>query len=361
MIYKIALIPGDTVGPELIRQVAVVLSAMGKRTGNTFQTVECIAGAAAVRRFGAPLPAASLRTAADCDAAILGNIGEQGFASAELKEKPEYALLELRKAYGVCTNIRPVFIRRGLEELSPLKHDFIKNGFDILLVRDILGGMLNGPRSNTHTAGGYMASDLELYHESTVIASAKTAFEIASLRKHHVTSLDKANVLATSLLWRKTVTALSADYPGIHLSHQYIDNAAMNVIKSPGDFDVILTSNVFGDILSDELAQLSGVPNLFGSAELAPDKKGIYTPNQLHHPNEEYAGQNIVSPLGILNAVSMMLDFTLCRPDLARLLETAIEHLFSQKLTTPEIPVPGFRQISTDEMGQEIADYLMRS
>ena len=360
MIYNIALIPGDTVGPELIRQVRIILSTIENKSDIIFRLKECSAGASAVRQSGTPMPDASLDILKDCDAAILGNIGESGFSSSELENRPEYALLKLRRNYRVCTNIRPVFIRSGLEEISPLKKEVIKNGLNIVLVRDILGGMLNGPRHSAYTEGGYVASDLELYHERTVIDSARIAFEIASKRKKHVTSLDKANVLATSLLWRKTVTSLSAEYPTVTLSHQYIDNAAMNVIKSPGYFDVILTSNVFGDILSDELAQLSGVPNLFGSAELAPDGKGIYTPNQLHHPHEEYTGQNIVSPIGILNAVSMMFDFTLHRPDLAECLQAAIDHIFLQKLTTPEIPIPGFRQISTDEMGWEIADFILK-
>ena len=360
MDYKITLIPGDTVGPELIRQVKVVLSAIAKSAGLTFRIMECLAGADAIRQSGSPLPAKTLNAVQNCDAVILGNIGEQSFTSKRLQDRPEYALLEMRRSYGVCTNIRPVFIRRDWEELSPLKHSVIQNGFDILLVRDIQGGMLKGPRNTARTKDGQMASDLELYHESTVAASAKMAFEIALQRKRHVISLDKANVLASSVLWRNTVTLLSADYPDVALSHQYIDNAAMNVIKYPGDFDVILTSNVFGDILSDELAQLSGAPNLFGSAELAVDKRGIYTPNQLHHPREDYSGQNIISPVGMLNATAMMLNFTFHRPDLAKLLQAAIDNLFLQKLTTPEIPIPGFHMVSTDELGTEAANYILR-
>ena len=354
---RIVLIDGDTVGPELIRQVQKILSVFSSSGHLDCQIDFGEAGVSALKKYGTALPEPTIQMITQANAVILGNIGDRQFTSP-VSERPEHALLHMRKLYHVSTNIRPVFVKRGLDHFSPLKASFLKHGFDIYLVRDIQGGMLAGPRSYNDSTSDIEASDLEYYKESIIRSSARYAFEAASCRRKHVTSLDKANVLASSILWRNTVTQFSAHYPDILLTHQYIDSAAMDVIRDSGAFDVILTSNVFGDILADELAQLSGTPNLFGSAELTPDGRGIYTPNQLHHPREDYAGKQMVSPIGILNSVSMMLQFSLHRPDLVRLLNQAIERTFEKKLTTAEYPFPGFQVVGTDELGDAVAGYL---
>lgn len=352
--YRIMLLPGDTVGPELIRQVKKAILALGEIANEKFEILECLSGVSALEATGDPLPQETVLKAQQANAVLLGNIGSAKDAALPLEKRPEYALLKLRKIMKVCTNLRPVFIRESLRSMSPLKESFLEKGFDIMTVRDIQGGMLAGVRDTGIGSHGRMASDLEYYDEQMIAHSARMAFEIAGTRKKQVTSLDKANVLVSSLLWRQKVTEVAGDYPDIRLSHQYIDSAAMNVIKSPGKFDVILTSNVFGDILSDELAQLSGTPNLFGSAELAVDRRGIYTSNQLHYPREELAGQNQVCPVGLLNALAMLLDYSCQRPDLAKYVYQSLDGMFREKLITPEFPVPRFTLISTEEYGDEI-------
>lgn len=242
----------------------------------------------------------------------------------------------------------------SLKTLSPLKESYLTHGMDIVVVRDLQGGMLSGNHEKKIGNGGKTASDLEYYDKDMIAFTAKLAFQIADGRKKKVVSLDKSNVLASSLLWRQTVSEFAASQPQIQLTHQYIDNASMDVIRVPGAYDVILTSNVFGDILSDELTQLTGTPCFFGSAEIAADGRGLYTPNQLHHPREELAGQNIVHPFCILDALRLMLLYTFRLPDLAKRLENAACSIIQDRLTTPELPIPGFSQLSTDEMGDEM-------
>lgn len=357
-LYKIALVPGDTVGPELIRQVSKVLLTLSRISDAVFDLVPLTLCGPAIKKFHTPLPYPELRKALDCQAVIFGNIGSSEFQGLDLENRPEYALLSLRKHFSVCCNLRPVHMYDSYQEQSPLKPQYLTKGLDILLVRDIQGGMLAGERQNSIGKNGRIASDLEYYDEAMIEASAMLAFQAASSRHKLVTSLDKANVLASSVLWRKKVIELGKWFPSITLKHQYIDNAAMNVITHPDSYDVILTSNVFGDIISDELTQLSGTPEFYGSAELARDKRGIYTPNQLHNPQENLTGKGMVCPIGILNAVSMMLEYTCGRHDLSQLLSQAIETVLQSHITTADMNVPGHTIVSTDCMGDMVCKQL---
>lgn len=356
--YSIAIIPGDTVGSELTRQAVKALKALSTLADADIHLYELEACGPSIETSGSALPCPTLRRALNCQAVLIGNIGSKRYQHLPPERRPEHALLELRRHMNICTNLRPVAVFQGLEAISPLKRRYLSNGFDILVVRDLQGGMLNGERTERIGTCGRTASDLEYYDESIISISARMAFDSACQRKKLVTSLDKSNVLASSSLWRKKVTEIAREYPQIHLTHQYIDNASMEVIRCPGNFDVILTSNVFGDILSDELAQLTGAPCLLGSAELAPNGRGIYTPNQLHHPFEEHTGKNIVHPAGILNATAMLLEYSCGRQDLALRIKHAIRHVLNEKLTTPALPISGFTQISTDQMGDEIVRRL---
>lgn len=358
--YQIGMIPGDTVGPELARQAEKVLNFYSGKNNIKFELHHLNACGPAIEKFGTPLPDKDLNTAKKCVALLFGNIGDRRYQHLPFPSRPEYAFMELRKQMSVCTNIRPIFMPQSCRDLSPLKPEFLQNGFDMVVVRDIQGGMLAGKRKAGCNETGRIASDLEYYDEIMIEITARHAFEIAATRKKKVDSLDKASVLASSTLWRKKVTETACDYPGIQLKHHYIDNAAMEVIITPGDFDVILTNNVFGDIIADELTQLSGAPALFGSAELAQNGRGIYTPNQLHHPHGEIAGKNIVSPIGILNALAMLLTHSCNEPEVAGQLASAIEAVFHNRLTTPELPIDGFEKISTDELGDEVICHLAK-
>ena len=359
--YSIALIPGDTVGPELIRQAVKIFHALSACSEHFFHLEILTACGPGIEAFGCPLPSASLKKALRCQAVLLGNIGFRRYQSLPPSKRPEQALLQLRGAFRVCANLRPLKIYPGLACLSPLKESYLTNGMDLVVVRDLQGGMFSPAHPTTIKNEGKSAGDLEYYSEDMVRFTAKIAFHLARHRNKRVASLDKSNVLASSLLWRKTITEYARSFPDISLTHQYIDNASMEVIRNPGAFDVIVTSNVFGDILSDELTQLTGAPCLFGSAELAADKRGLYTPNQLHHSCEEIAGKNIVHPLGILDAIRLLLMYSCSRPDLSALPSHVAASVIKDRLTTPELPIPGFADISTDEMGDEIANRLLRS
>ena len=251
-----AMVVGETVGPELIREADRLLDTVGRVYHIPMERIHLCAGGAAIDRWNDPLPAAVRARAASCDAILFGSIGAAKYNALPPEKNPARALLELRSVFGVTTNLRPVRLRPEQIDISPLKPEIIPGGFDILLVRDVRGGML-AAREQRHAVGkcGQSASDLEYYDERIVMHTARRAFEAASQRTGRLISLDKANVLASSVLWRQTVTRLAAEYPKVALEHRFIDTAAMDVIRAPQDFDVILTGNVFGDILADELAQ----------------------------------------------------------------------------------------------------------
>lgn len=357
--YKIALSPGDSVGKELISQVKKLLTALEKVSDATFTLFEFESCTPAIDRFGTAMRAEDLSEAAHCRAILFGNLGNSSSRPEKPEKSPVYALTAARNAFHVCTNIRPVTILPEYESLSPLKREIIGNGMDILIVRDLMGGMITGARHQREGIYGREASDLEYYNEQIVAHSAEFAFRAAEERYGKVISVDKANVLSSSKLWRDTVKNIGKLYPHIFLCHDYVDNVAMKLLVKPGDFDVILTSNVFGDILADEIAQISGAPWLFGSAELSMDGRGIYTPNQLHHPRgDELAGRGLVSPYGILNSVSMLLRYSCNRPDLADLVNIAIYKALRKKLFTGEsVPEDGIL-ITTDELGTAVSDFL---
>lgn len=357
--WKIALIPGETVGPELIREADRLLETVSRVYDIPLEKILLYAGGVALEQEGNPLRSAVKAQASACDAVLFGSIGASRYNSLPPEQNPARVLLELRAAFGVTTNLRPVRLRAEQIHCSPLRPELITGGFDILLVRDVRGGML-AAREQRHTVGecGQTASDLEYYDESIVEHTARRAFEAAAQRTGKLTSLDKANVLASSVLWRKTVTRIAADYPSVMLEHRFIDAAAMDVIRVPRDFDVVLTGNVFGDILADELAQLSGIAPQLGSAELAPDGRGLYTLNQLHYPDESLAGQQRVCPLGILAAVAMLLRYTCRRPDAAAAVEEAIDAVIACRLTTPDICREGDTILSTAEMGCAVCERI---
>ena len=359
--YKIAVSAGDTVGEELIRQAKKLFSALEEISDVKFSLFEFISCAKAIDCFGTALREEDLAEATQCRAILFGNLGNSSRRQAKPEQSPVYTLTAARNAFHVCTNIRPVRIRQEYESLSPLKQEITKRGMDILIVRDLMGGMITGDRHQREGIYGREASDLEYYNEEIVRHSASFAFQSAEMRHQKLTSVDKANVLSSSKLWRETVKETGKQYPEISLSHDYVDNTAMQLLVRPWEYDVILTSNVFGDILADEIAQISGAPWLFGSAELAMDGRGIYTPNQLHHPKgEELTGRGLVNPYGILDAVSLLLRYSCMQPDLSARVDAAIEKAVQARLFTGEAVPEGGTVLSTDELGDAVAEFVIQ-
>lgn len=358
-VYHIALAEGDTVGAELIRQADKVLRALENRNHVKFDINKVLLCGPAIEMYGVPCPEDQLRKAAQCRAVLFGNIGSEKYRSLSTNQWPEQALLQARKAFGVCTNFRPIRMRKELCILSPIKEEIIRDGMDIFLVRDLMGGMIPGKKVRRKTEDGREASDLEYYHEDMIGQSAEWAFQIARTRRAAVTSLDKANVLSSSVLWREKVREISKKYEDVQLRNIFVDAAAMEVITNPAAFDVILTSNVFGDILADEITQLSGIPWLFGSAEIAADGRGVYTANQLHHPRgDALEGTGTVCPYGILSALALLLQYSCERADLADQVLEAVDWAVAQKLFTEETGVTQVLPVSTDAVGDAVADYI---
>ncbi len=364
--HPIAIIPGDGVGPELTCQAVKLFRALEAFTSLRssvpnvhFELHMLEACGASIDRCGDPLPQELLKEAMQCRAVLFGNIGAKKYQSLPIRQRPERALTELRRAFQVCTNLRPVKLTRALKAFSPLKESIIKNGFDILVVRDVSSGML----ANEHYAGtgaeGREASDLEYYSETAIAKTAGYAFRRARGRRGKVTSLDKANVLASGVLWREKVVELSASYPDVRLENRYVDAAAMDVIREPDAFDVILTSNAYGDIIADELTQLTGTPCLFGSAELAADGRGLYTPNQLHHPNENLAGTGTVCPICIFSAIAMLLRYSLNELELGRRVDSACQTMIDSRFATEELCLPGDTLLTTEQMGDKLCEILL--
>lgn len=352
--YKLAISPGDSVGEELTAQLYKLFRTLEQVYPVRFELFPFASCAPAVQEYGTALREADLAEALGCRAVVLGNIGAT--AGPEREKSPVYALSSLRAAFQVCTNIRPAYASPVFESLSPLKSSITRRGIDILVVRDLMGGMIAGQKREAAGAQGLEASDLEYYNEQIVAHSAHFAFTAAQQRRKKVTSVDKANVLASSRLWRQKVSQLHAQYPGVSLENDFVDHAAMELLTAPDSFDVLLTSNVFGDILADEVAQITGAPWMFGSAELAQDGRGVYTPNQLHHPRgEQLAGKGQVCPYGIVNTAALLLRYSCGRPDLAEAVERAVEAALQERLFTAEALPDGAVCVSTEELGSQIA------
>lgn len=355
MEMNIAVIPGDGIGPEITTAAITVLEAIAEKYGHMLNLQYVKACSQSVEESGEPLPKEALETCLQADAVLLGNTGLEKYKNLPLSKRPEYALLKLRKELKVTTNIRPVHVYPELKLLSPLNQNALSKGLDYLFVRDIAGGVLCSDQVKGEGENGPEAYEYEYYNQKIVEETAGFAFELAKVRKGKVVSLDKANVLGSSRLWRKTVTEIGKEYPEVELTHEYIDSAALKLIRMPWYYDVILTSNLFGDIISDEGTGLTGTAGLFGSAELAASGKGLYTPNQLHYPDESVIGQQKVSPVGMIMALALMLQCTFHLEQEAAAIEKAVEKVLEQKFITEDMYYKGAKKIKTQEFGFNVA------
>ena len=356
MNYKIAVIPGDGIGPEIIEQALKSLKATADKFGHTFELTEILAGGAAIDACGKALPQESIDVCKASDAVLLGAVGGPKWDSLPGEERPEKALLSLRESLKLYANIRPASVFEELADASPLKPEIIKRGLDLVVVRELTGGIYFGERGHKDTDMGYAAYDVEQYSEGEIRRIAVTAFEMAEKRRKKVTSVDKSNVLDTSRLWRKVVAEVAADYPDVELDNLYVDNAAMQLIKNPEQFDVILTSNMFGDILSDEASQITGSIGMLPSASLAEGNFGMYEP--IHGSAPYMTGTGRANPIATILSVAMMLRYTLELPEEADAIENGVRAFIAKGYRTADIWTEGMQKVTTEEAGDLIASLI---
>ena len=357
MNYKIAVIPGDGIGPEVTAEAIKALDAVGEKFGHKFEYTYLLAGGAAIDKTGRCLPEETVEKAKNSDAVLLGAVGGPKWDSLPGDERPEKALLGLRKALGLYANLRPAIMFDELKSACPLKDEKVIGGLDLLVVRELTGGIYFGERGTVDTDNmGKAAYDVEMYSEKEVERVARTAFEMAMKRNKKVTSVDKANVLESSRLWRKTVSKVAADYPEVELDNFYVDNAAMQLVYNPKQFDVIVTSNIFGDILSDEASMITGSIGMLPSASLADGAFGMYEP--VHGSAPDIAGTGKANPMAAILSAAMMLRYTFGLRNEADAVESAVRKILSEGLRTPDIMTPGYREITTSEAGSLIAEKI---
>ncbi len=354
---KIALLPGDGIGPEIVAEAVKVLKALAL----PLEMQEAAVGGAAYAACGHPLPEATLRLAQEADAVLFGAVGDPRYDQLERHLRPEQAILGLRKALGLFANLRPAMCHAPLTHASSLKPELVA-GLDILIIRELTGDIYFGqPRGRRSApdgpfAGSEEAFDTMRYSRPEIERIAHVAFQAAQKRQGRVTSVDKANVLETSQLWRDAVCDVHRQYPGVQLDHMYVDNAAMQLARAPRQFDVIVTGNLFGDILSDEAAMLTGSIGMLPSASLNDKKQGLYEPS--HGSAPDIAGQGIANPLATILSAAMMLRFSLNQPEAAARIEAAVQSVLAQGLRTPDIAGEGTRKVGTREMGDAVAAAL---
>jgi len=357
--YKVTVFPGDGIGPEVTAEALKVL----KKTASVFHLVfefqEAPLGGASIDLYGEPMNDEARKLAREADAVFLGAVGGPKWDAFEASKRPEKALLELRKMLGVFTNLRPVKLFDGLEDNSTLKRDVIQ-GLDFLILRELTGGIYFGQPRGVELLkdGTEKGVNTEVYTTPEIERIAIKAFEFARRRRKKVTSVDKANVLESSQLWRKTVTRIQRDYPDVTLDHRYVDDCAMQFIRNPKQFDVVVTNNLFGDILSDEAAMLTGSIGMLASASVGAEV-ALYEP--VHGSAPDIAGKNMANPLAAILSAAMMLEFSFNLPDLSRLIEKAVQDVLNEGYRTSDLYVPGTTKLSCVEMGDRVAEKIKKA
>ena len=354
--YRVTLLPGDGIGPEIVAQAVKVLHAAGDRFGFSLAFSEELLGGCAIDAAGEPLPQKTVDGCLSSDAVLLGAVGGYKWDSLPGGKRPEAGLLGIRAALGLFANLRPSKIYGPLKDASPLRPDIIGDSMDIMVVRELTGGIYFGERGRKTVNGADVAYDTELYSVPEIERIARVAFDAARTRGKKVHSIDKANVLESSRLWRETVIRVAADYPDVELCHMYVDNAAMQLVRNPKQFDVLLTSNMFGDILSDEASQIAGSIGMLASASLGEGTRGLYEP--IHGSAPDIAGQNLANPLATILSAGMLLRYSLGEAEAADAIEAAVERVLEQGYRTADICTDGCRRVGTDAMGDAVVAAL---
>lgn len=356
MNYNIAVVEGDGIGPEVVAEAIKVLDKVGGKYGHTFVYQTVLAGGSAIDAVGECLPVETVDICKKSDAVLLGAVGGPKWDNLPGDERPERALLGLRKALGLFANLRPAMVFDELADASPLKPEILAGGLDIAVVRELTGGIYFGEKGiKENTPLGPAAYDVEQYAEEEVRRIAKVAFDMAMKRNRKVTSVDKANVLESSRLWRRVVADVAKDYPEVELENFYVDNAAMQLVRNPRQFDVLVTSNIFGDILSDEASQITGSIGMLPSASLAEGNFGMYEP--VHGSAPDIAGQNLANPIATILSAAMMLRYTFALTEEADAIERAVKAFLAKGYRTPDI-CAGKESVGTVEAGDLIVSFI---
>ena len=360
MEYKIALIPGDGIGPEIVAEAKKVLDRVCEKYSHKFSYTEVLLGGASIDAHGVPLTEEAIAQAKASDAVLMGSIGGDAKTSPwyklEPSKRPEAGLLAIRKALNLFANLRPAYLYNELRDACPLRDEIIGDGFDMIIVRELTGGLYFGARKTTEENGVRTAVDTLSYNENEIRRIAIKAFEIARKRRNKVTSVDKANVLDSSRLWRSVVEDVAKDYPDVTLEHMLVDNCAMQLVRDPKQFDVILTENMFGDILSDEASMVTGSIGMLSSASLNETNLGLYEPS--HGSAPDIAGQNKANPIATILSAAMMLRYSLDLDKEADAVETAVQKVLTAGYRTGDIMSEGCKLVGTKEMGDLIADAI---
>ncbi|MDD3253460.1 MAG: 3-isopropylmalate dehydrogenase [Lachnospiraceae bacterium] len=357
---KIVTIPGDGIGPEIVREACKVLDQVGKVYGHTFSYTEVLMGGCSIDAYGVPLTEEALNKAKQSDAVLLGavggNVGNSRWYDVAPNLRPEAGLLAIRKGLNLFANIRPAYLYKELADACPLKKEIIGDGFDMVIMRELTGGLYFGERHTEEVNGVRQATDTLTYNENEIRRIAVKAFDIAMKRSKHVISVDKANVLDSSRLWRKVVEEVAKDYPEVRIEHMLVDNCAMQLVMNPGQFDVILTENMFGDILSDEASMITGSIGMLSSASLNEGKFGMYEPS--HGSAPDIAGKDIANPIATILSAAMMLRYSFDLDKEADAMEAAVQQVLTDGYRTVDIMSEGCKKVGTTQMGDLIVTYI---
>ena len=360
MDYNMTVIPGDGIGPEIVREARKVLDQVGRVYGHSFNYTEILMGGCSIDAYGVPLTEEALETAGKSDAVLLGavggDVGNSRWYDVAPDLRPEAGLLAIRKGLGLFANIRPAYLYKELAEACPLKKEIIGDGFDMVIMRELTGGLYFGDRYTREVDGVMTAVDTLTYNEKEIRRIAVKAFDIAMKRRKKVTSVDKANVLDSSRLWRKVVEEVAADYPEVELSHMLVDNCAMQLVMNSGQFDVILTENMFGDILSDEASMITGSIGMLSSASMNESKFGLYEPS--HGSAPDIAGKDMANPIATILSAAMLLRYSFDMDREADAVEKAVQAVLTEGYRTGDIMSEGCTRVGTCKMGDLIAERI---
>ncbi len=360
MNLNIVTIPGDGIGPEIVREACKVLDRVGQVYGHTMNYTEILMGGCSIDKYGVPLTDEALATARAADAVLLGavggDVGNSRWYDIAPNLRPEAGLLAIRKGLGLFANMRPAYLYKELSDACPLKKEVIGDGFDMVIMRELTGGLYFGERYTKEVDGVMTAVDTLTYNENEIRRIAVKAFDIAMKRRKSVASVDKANVLDSSRLWRKVVEEVAKDYPEVKLTHVLVDNCAMQLVMNPGQFDVILTENMFGDILSDEASMITGSIGMLSSASLNESKFGLYEPS--HGSAPDIAGKGIANPIATILSAAMMLRYSFDLDREAAAIEAAVQQVLTEGYRTGDIYSDGCTKVGTTQMGDLIAERI---
>ena len=358
MKFNLAVIKGDGIGPEIVDEAIKVLDKIGEKFDHKFSYKHVLAGGCSIDENGIPLTDETVRICKAADSVLLGAVGGPKWDAVPSEKRPEKALLGLRSALGLFANIRPAVMYNALADACPIKKEIIGDGFDIVVCRELTGDVYFGNhyRKISDCGWGDVGCDDMNYSVYEVERIARRAFEMARLRSKKVTSVDKANVLETSRVWRETVTRIGEEYPDVKLEHMYVDNAAMQLVRNPGQFDVIVTGNLFGDILSDEASMITGSIGMLPSASIGETGKGMYEP--IHGSAPDIAGQNLANPIATILSCAMMLRYSFGLVEEAETIEKAVDATLNDGYRTADIAAAGEAYIGTKEMGDQICSRI---